>query len=162
LSPGRMIKKIRIIFSLLLISLTAFPQTTPQTGTRETSGNPVFPGRYADPEGTIFGDRYWIYPTYSAPYDQQVFLDAFSSPDLITWKKRPRVLDCADVRWAKRALWAPSAVEKGGWYYLFFCANDIQNDEQSGGIGVVRSRRPGGPFKDYLGKPLIDKFHNGA
>ena len=29
------------------------------------SGNPLFPGWYADPEGTIFGDTYWIYPTFS-------------------------------------------------------------------------------------------------
>ncbi len=41
------------------------------------SGNPIFPGWYADPEAAIFGSQYWIYPTYSAPYEQQVFLDAF-------------------------------------------------------------------------------------
>jgi beta-xylosidase len=89
-------------------------------------------------------------------------MDAFSSKDLVTWTKHPRVLDVADVPWAKRALWAPSIVEKDGWYYLFFGANDIQNDKQVGGIGVARARRPGGPFKDHVGKPLIDKFHNGA
>ena len=89
-------------------------------------------------------------------------MDAFSSKDLVTWEKHPRVLDVADVSWAKRAVWAPSIVEKDGWYYLFFGANDIQNDQQIGGIGVARARRPDGPFKDYLGKPLIDKFHNGA
>lgn len=50
----------------------------------------------------------------------------------------------------------------GGWYYLFFGANDIQNDQQIGGIGVARSRRPEGPFTDLLGHPLIDRFHNGA
>jgi beta-xylosidase len=59
-------------------------------------------------------------------------------------------------------VWAPSIVEKDGWYYLFFGANDIQNDQQLGGIGVARARTPAGPFKDYLGKPLIDRFHNGA
>jgi beta-xylosidase len=63
---------------------------------------------------------------------------------------------------AKRAMWAPSIIEKGGKYFLFFSANDIQNDQQTGGIGVAVSDRPQGPFKDYLGKPLIDKFHNGA
>jgi beta-xylosidase len=72
------------------------------------------------------------------------------------------VLDVGDVRWARRALWAPSVVEKGGWYYLFFGANDIQNDCEAGGIGVARARRPAGPFKDLLGRPLIDRFHNGA
>jgi beta-xylosidase len=126
------------------------------------SGNPILPGWYADPEAHVFENTYWIYPTYSAPYDQQTFLDAFSSKDLVTWTKHDRVLDNANVKWAKRALWAPSIVEKDGWYYLFFGANDIQNDQQPGGIGVARARRPAGPFEDYLGKPLIDSFHNGA
>jgi beta-xylosidase len=127
-----------------------------------TSGNPILPGRYADPEAHVFEGRYWIYPTYSARYDEQTFMDAFSSRDLLTWTKHERVLDVANVRWATRALWAPSVVEKAGWYYLFFGANDIQNDQQVGGIGVARSRSPAGPFADYLGKPLIDRFHNGA
>ena len=70
------------------------------------SGNPVIPGWYADPEAHVFGGRYWIYPTYSAPYNQQTFMDAFSSPDLITWEKHSRVLDIRDVKWARRALWA--------------------------------------------------------
>jgi beta-xylosidase len=126
------------------------------------AGNPILPGWYADPEVRIFANAYWIYPTYSAPYNQQTFMDAFSSKDLVTWQKHPRVLDVANVKWARRALWAPSVVEKGGWYYLFFGANDIQNDRQQGGIGVARARTPEGPFTDYLGKPLIDKFHNGA
>ena len=126
------------------------------------SGNPVFPGHYADPEGTIFGASYWIYPTYSAPYDQQTFLDGFSSPDLVTWTKHPHILDTEAITWAKRAMWAPSVIEKGGKFYLFFGANDIQNNEALGGIGVAVADNPAGPFKDHLGKPLIDKFHNGA
>jgi beta-xylosidase len=125
-------------------------------------GNPVIEGWYADPEGVIFGERYWVYPTYSAPYDEQTFFDAFSSPDLVNWTKHPRILSKDEVKWAKRAMWAPAAIEKGGKYYLFFGANDIQNDRQLGGIGVAVADRPEGPFKDHLGKPLIDKFHNGA
>jgi len=126
------------------------------------AANPVFPGWYADPEGVIFGNEYWIYPTYSAPYGEQVFLDAFSSPDLVTWNKHSRVLDTNAVTWARRAMWAPAAIEKDGRYFLFFSANDIQNDQQLGGIGVAVADKPAGPFKDYLGKPLVDRFHNGA
>lgn len=126
------------------------------------SGNPVFPGWYADPEGVIFDKQYWIYPTYSAPYGEQVFLDAFSSPDLITWTKHHHVIDTATVKWIDRAMWAPAIVCKDKQYFLFFAGNDIQNDEQYGGIGVAVADSPEGPFRDHLGKPLIDKFHNGA
>jgi beta-xylosidase len=59
-------------------------------------------------------------------------------------------------------MWAPAIVEKDNKYYFFFGANDIQNDQEVGGIGVAIADKPGGPYKDYLGKPLIDKFHNGA
>ncbi len=139
-----------------LLSGSPCPAQTPR------GGNPVFPGWYADPEAHVFQGAYWIYPTTSAPYDEQTYMDAFSSPDLITWTRHPRILDLASVTWARRALWAPSVVEKDGWYYLFFSANDIQNDQETGGIGVARARTPDGPFQDYLGEPLIGAFHNGA
>ena len=126
------------------------------------SGNPIIPGWYADPEAHIFDSEYWIYPTYSDRFDKQTFFDAFSSKDLITWTKHSRIFSKDESTWIKRAMWAPSIVKKGDWYYLFFGANDIQNDQQIGGIGIARSRHAGGPFSDYLGKPLIDKFHNGA
>jgi|GEM_PF-4638764 len=52
------------------------------------AGNPLFEGWYADPEGIIIGDEYWIFPTYSAPYDRQLHFDAFSSKDLVTCMDR--------------------------------------------------------------------------
>ena len=127
-----------------------------------TSGNPVFPGWYADPEAAIFGSRYWIYPTTSQAYDRQTFFDAFSSPDLVHWTRHRKVLDIRDVAWAKRALWAPAIVAKGGRYYLFFSANDIHSDKEVGGIGVAVADRPEGPFRDLLGHPLVGAFHHGA
>jgi beta-xylosidase len=128
----------------------------------QNSGNPLFPGWYADPEAVILKNKYWIFPTYSAPYEKQVFLDAFSSEDLTTWKKHERIIDTSDIKWAKKAIWAPSVIEKDGKYFLFFGANDIQSDNESGGIGVAVSDSPEGPYKDFLGKPLIDRFYNGA
>ena len=153
-----------LLIAALLIIAAAPTMAAPLLAeeAKEMSGNPVFEGWYADPEGIIFGDTYWIYPTYSAPYDKQVFFDCFSSKDLVTWTKHSRILDTDDVKWAKRAMWAPSVIEKEGKYYFFFGANDIQNNETLGGIGVAVADEPAGPFKDYLGKPLIGKFHNGA
>ena len=149
---------------LVLVCLTSLQKLNSQSPSvpKGYSGNPVFPGWYADPEATIFGKHYWIYPTYSAPYEKQVFLDAFSSKDLVHWKKHPHILDTSRVKWANRAMWAPAILQHNNRYFLFFAANDIQNNQEYGGIGVAVSDKPGGPFKDYLGKPLIDRFYNGA
>ena len=150
------------VYSVIVVFLltSSMARSQPINKTRY-SGNPVFSGWYADPEGIIFKNRYWIYPTYSAPFNEQVFLDAFSSPDLIHWTKHSRILDTTSVKWAKRAMWAPSIVEKEGKYFLFFGANDVHENE-IGGIGVAVAESPAGPFKDYLGKPLIGEIHNGA
>ena len=128
----------------------------------KTSGNPLFPGWYADPEGALFNNTFWVYPTYSAPYSQQVFMDAFSSTDLINWKKHEKIIDTTAVKWAHKAMWAPAIVKKQDKYYLFFSANDIQNQQQTGGIGVAIADKPEGPFTDYLGKPLLDVIINKA
>lgn len=126
-----------------------------------TSGNPIFEGWYADPEGIIYGDTYWVFPTWSDAYEKQTYFDCFSSKDLVNWTKHSSVLDTSAVKWAKKAMWAPSIIHKDGKYYFFFGANDVHEGEV-GGIGVAVSDRPEGPYKDLLGKPLINEIVNGA
>ena len=148
------------LFCVICCSVSIFAQN--KSKLPKTSGNPIFEGWYADPEGIVFGDEYWIYPTYSAPYDDQIFMDAFSSKDLVNWTKHPRVLSKENISWLRRALWAPAVIHANDKYYFFFGANDIQNNNELGGIGVAVADNPAGPFKDALGKPLIDKIVNGA
>ncbi|MFV0591723.1 MAG: glycoside hydrolase family 43 protein [Draconibacterium sp.] len=153
----------RTIVNLILIFVLTFSFLNGKAQKRTGNNhNPVFEGWYADPEGIVFDDEYWIYPTYSAPYNDQIFMDAFSSKDLVTWTKHERIIDNKAIKWAWRAMWAPAIVKKDGKYFLFFAANDIQNNNEKGGIGIGVADKPEGPFKDYLGKPLIDKFYNGA
>jgi beta-xylosidase len=141
----------------------AGPAADVSTLAKPRSGNPVFNGWYADPEAVIFGDRYWIYPTYSAPYNQQVFFDAFSSPDLVHWTKHSRILSTNQVTWARRAMWAPAVVQRNGKYFFLFGANDIHDEQKEiGGIGVAVADAPEGPFRDLLGKPLVNQIRNGA
>ncbi|PTW46479.1 glycosyl hydrolase family 43 [Sphingomonas faeni] len=153
-----------------------------------SASNPIVPGWYADPEIRVFAGRYWIYPTYSdhygkpdvtsrfsaaqklarqrktvrPSYGMQTFFNAFSSPDLVHWTKHDHVFDVRNAAWAAYAIWAPSVIQANGRYYMFFSANDIQSDAELGGIGLAVSDRPGGPFKDAIGKPLVGAFHNGA
>lgn len=157
---------------LLTLSLTK--SLTAQT-TKTTAGNPIVEGWYADPEGVILNKEFWVFPTFSAKYKDQVFLDAFSSKDMVNWTKHPRIIDTSAVKWANKAMWAPSIVKKDNKYFLFFSANDIQSserkgfgannpdkDDKIGGIGIGVATRPEGPYKDYLGKPLINQFYNKA
>jgi beta-xylosidase len=160
--------------AIFIISLFFISINSSSAQRKITSGNPIIQGWYADPEAVIFNKQYWIYPTFSAKYEDQVFLDAFSSGDLITWKKYHAVLDTSIIKWAKKAMWAPCIVNKDGKYFLFFSANDIQSAErkgldpktytgkETGGIGIGVASSPEGPYKDYLGKPLIDTFYNKA
>ncbi len=162
---------LKLLCILPVLACACAKSETPTTA--ERSGNPIFEGWYADPEVAVFGDEYWIFPTFSAAYEEQVFLDAFSSKDLVHWEKHPAVIDTSIITWANKAMWAPSIIDKDGKYYLFFGANDIQrpggplwdeNDISShtGGIGIAVADSPGGPYRDYLEKPLVPDFHNDA
>ena len=184
----RHMKKLFIItISFLIVSGIEAQSIRKEFKSKGWSGNPVFEGWYADPEGIIYDDKFWIFPTLSDFYGEvpdppklsplqkelqkntinpqylkQTYLDAFSSKDLINWTKHPRVLDIRNISWAAYSIWAPSVIHANDKYYLFFGANDIQSDDEMGGIGVAVSDRPEGPYLDALGKPLINAFHNGA
>ncbi len=96
----------KTIFTLLVVAISfILYQCKTASEVKPMSGNPVFEGWYADPEGMIFDGKYWIYPTYSALYEEQVFMDAFSSTDLVTWTKHERIVDTSAVKWVKMAMW---------------------------------------------------------
>ena len=126
------------------------------------AGNPFVDGWYADPDVAIYDNEYWVFPTSSRVYEEQTYLDAFSSRDLVNWTRHRNVLTIDDVSWAHKAVWAPAPVARNGKYYLYFAANDIQSNAELGGIGVAVADRPEGPYVDALGKPLIGQFVNGA
>lgn len=151
----------RNLFTLFLFFILFLGIHSDLEAKKRTSGNPIFSGWYADPHAVIYGDTYWVFPTYSDLYEKQVFMDCFSSKDLVNWTKHSNIIDTAEVKWAHKCMWAPAVIEKGGKYYLFFGANDVKQGEV-GGIGVAVSDRPEGPYKDLLGKPLISDIVNGA
>ncbi|MGF1585516.1 MAG: glycoside hydrolase family 43 protein [Bacteroidales bacterium] len=150
-----------IFFSLVILIFSLSCGQAPGEKPVRFSGNPLFDGWYADPASAVYNNEYWIFPTYSDYYRNQVFFDCFSSPDLITWTKHNRIIDTTEVQWADSAMWAPGSVEKDGKYYFFFSANDVHAG-QVGGIGVAVSDQPQGPYKDLLDKPLINEIINGA
>ncbi|MFT2708416.1 family 43 glycosylhydrolase [Clavibacter zhangzhiyongii] len=112
--------------------------------------SPVLPGFNADPDIRVFGDTYYIYPTTDGvPGWGGKELYVWSSKDLVTWERSAEpilTLDGAagNVPWATGNAWAPTAIEKGGKYYLYFSGHSAALDRKAIGVAVADS--PTGPF----------------
>ena len=127
------------------------------TASAPLSGNPLFPGWYADPEIHCFNGRYYVYPTTSRPFAEQTTFECWSSADLTQWTNEGVILRFADVGWSTNfAAWAPSCAERDGKYYLYFSAGD------GAGLGVAVADAPTGPFRDAIGRPLVGYYPHGA
>ena len=116
---------------------------------------PVASHRYlADPSSLVTKDRVYIYcsnddesPVHGSYNIPNVV--CISSSDMKNWTDHGIVFDAArDTKWAKKT-WAPCAIERDGKFYLYF-------GNGGGNIGVVVGDSPTGPFKDVVGKPLIE------
>lgn len=125
-----------------------------------SAANPVLDG--ADPHVAFFKDRFWLYPT--EPRAERPIFAAYSSSDLLDWKREKTILDLTDIPWIKddgaprHHPWAPAIVEKNGTFFFYYSVGP-QNPTPSR-IGVAIGPSPAGPFKD-LGKPLLtgdDRF----
>jgi hypothetical protein len=111
---------------------------------------PILDGFTADPSIRVFGDTYYVYPTSDKHEWMTTDFSVWSSKDLVRWKKERMVLDVAnELSWAKIKAWAPDCIERDGTYFFYFCAE--------GKIGVATGDNPAGPFKDALGRPLLDR-----
>ena len=58
------------VISVLIVSGIEGQSVRKEYKSEGWSGNPVFEGWYADPEGIIYGDEFWIFPTMSDFYGE--------------------------------------------------------------------------------------------
>lgn len=125
--------------------------------------NPVIPGLFADPE-IMYSEKtgkYYLYPTTDGKegwqnHDARVY----SSSDLKNWTDEGVIFDLEkDCSWADKCLWAPCIIEhkKGKKKYKYFYYFTAE-----GKIGVAVADNPAGPFRDAIGKPLLDKKPEGV
>lgn len=129
--------------------------------------NPVISGFYADPE-ILYAEqtgRYYLYPTTDGEigWNNHDFR-AYSSDDLRTWTNEGVMFDLRrDCSWADSKGWAPCIIERkytgkrgktSYKYFYYFVAE--------GKIGVAVADRPTGPFRDALGRPMLDRLPEGV
>jgi arabinoxylan arabinofuranohydrolase len=118
--------------------------------------NPIFRDVYtADPSAYIGADgRMYVVCTHDHPdaEDYNMLWDyyVFSSSDMVNWQNHGVVFDVrSDSSWAGLA-YAPSMAYRNGTYYLYY-----PNGASS--IGVATSSSPAGPFRDAIGRAMVDK-----
>jgi GH43 family beta-xylosidase len=92
---------------------------------------------------------YYMYPTSSGVKGYKVW----SSPNLVNWKDEGVAYKAAGDSWSVAAWWAPEVVERNGKYYMFYTAELAKEEKR---IGVAVADKPTGPFKDAIGKPIMD------
>ena len=110
--------------------------------------NPVFRRDFPDPMVLRNGPHdYWAYGTSPTPAswmkDELGAFPILHSTDLIHWRYVADVFK-STPEWAAGDLWAPSAVRRGGTYYVYYTGLSAFSNVHC--IGVATAHRPGGPF----------------
>jgi len=134
--------------------ITCILAATASFAPRLMADYPVASHRYlADPSPLVTKDRVYI---YCSDDDESPVEGGYNIPDVVcvsssdmkNWTDHGSVFwPEKTTSWAKRS-WAPAAIERDGKFFLYF-------GNGGGGIGVVCSTNPVGPFTDPLGKELI-------
>jgi len=115
---------------------------------------PILTDFHADPSAHQWDGKIWIYPSTDEPgstsWREMKQWHCYSSTNLVNWKNEGEIFNLDSISWADDAAYAPDAMKWRGKYYFFFPA--------AYNIGVAVSEKPNGPFRDALGKPLIEKY----
>lgn len=120
------------------------------------NGNPIIPYvGMADPHIFIFNNKAYLYSTRDVDSIQTknkfVMPDwhIWSSNDLIHWKHERTIYPTETFMGSSTDCWATDMGWRNGKYYFYFSNRNLST-------GVMVSESPAGPFRDALGKPLLD------
>jgi hypothetical protein len=119
--------------------------------------NPIVQTVYtADPAPLVHNGRVYLYTghdedgsTYFTMRDWRVF----SSADMVNWTDHGSPMSLATFSWASADAWAGQAISRNGQFYWYV---PVRRANGSTAIGVGVSDSPTGPFRDALGRPLVE------
>jgi arabinoxylan arabinofuranohydrolase len=153
--------KYLLFFNLLVFSLNAQKTTVTNVITQGDkiaykNANPIVPYvGMADPHIFIYNGKAYLYATRDIDSLQTktsfVMPDwhIWSSNDLIHWTHERTILPEETYMGKSTDCWATDMGVRNGKYYFYFSNKNIST-------GVMVADKPEGPFKDALGKPMLD------
>jgi len=118
--------------------------------------NPIVQTIYtADPAPLVYNGRVYLYTGHdedNSTYFTMREWRVWSSADMVNWTDHGSPMSLATFSWASSDAWAGQAVYRNGKFYWYVPVR-MSNGSQAIGVGVSDS--PTGPFRDALGRPLI-------
>lgn len=123
-----------------------------------TAVNPVVQTCFTtDPAPMVHNDTLYIYTGHdenNADFFWMQEWRVYSTTDMANWTDHGSPLAIEDFAWADDRAWAPQCVERGGKFYFYVPLHSKLSGAMA--IGVAVGDTPTGPFRDALGKPLVD------
>jgi hypothetical protein len=141
--------------AIAMDSLTVCP--APKAGTSKS--NPIFTDVFsADPGVMVDNCTFYIQAGRDEGTGGFVMREwyLFKSTDMVNWT-RTTPMTLKTFAWTNANAWAGQMIKgRNGKYYWYVPINDIRFSKDRMAIGVAVADSPEGPWKDALGKPLVN------
>ena len=152
-------KKIISVASAALMTAFSTAVYLPKTSTVTNADNPAIQTIYStDPAPMVYNDTVYLYTGRDKDNSDFYYMPdwhCYSSTDMQNWTDHGMILSWDSFSWGKEdSAWAAQCIERNGKFYYYVT---LENNTGGGrAIGVAVADSPTGPFKDALGKPLIE------
>jgi hypothetical protein len=120
--------------------------------------NPIVQTIYtADPAPIVHNGRVYLYTGHDedgSTYFTMREWRVYSSADMVNWTDHGSPMSLATFSWASSDAWAGQVVARNGRFYYYVPINNRATGRKAIGVGVSDS--PTGPFRDAIGRPLVE------
>lgn len=120
--------------------------------------NPVIQTCYTtDPAPMVHDGTFYIYTGHDEDGADFFWMQewrVYSTTDMVNWTDHGSPLAIEDFEWADDRAWAPQCIERDGKFYFYVPLHSKLSNTMA--IGVAVGDTPIGPFKDAIGRPLVD------
>jgi arabinoxylan arabinofuranohydrolase len=120
--------------------------------------NPIIQSIYtADPAPLVHNGRVYLYTGHDEDGSTWFTMKewrVWSSADMVNWTDHGSPLSLTTFSWAKSDAWAGQAIQRNGKFYWYVPTTNRATGRMA--IGVAVSDSPTGPFRDALGRPLVE------
>jgi arabinoxylan arabinofuranohydrolase len=124
---------------------------------RVLADNPIVQTIYTtDPAPLVYNNRVYVYTGHDEDgATTYVMKDwhVYSTADMVNWQDHGSPLSLANFAWANANAWAGQVIPRNGKFYYYV---PVRHTTGQMAIGVAVGDSPTGPFRDAIGKPLVE------